>query len=101
MQEVPPTAYQDKQDRLPVGQRRIGRGLSTARWALISGGVTLGVPLLWAGLTSVTKGDASLAIGWMGLMLVILVVPGGIVVTLVLAVCAIVQSRKRKKGVSS
>lgn len=99
MREVPSAAYNDEQDRRSVGPRPPGRGLSTALWALISGGVTLGVPLLWALFTSVTKGDASLAIGWMGLMLVLLIVPGGIVITLVLTVCAIVQSRKRKKGV--
>ena len=52
-----------------------------ARCAIWSGAVTVGVPLLWVMLGSTLGGNAGLAVGWYGVLPVLLGVPIGIIVT--------------------
>ncbi len=66
-------------------------------YAVWSGAATVGVPLLWAMLTSALGGDAGLAVGWFGVLPVILFVPLGIVVTLALSIAAAVSTNKPKE----
>lgn len=67
-----------------------------ARWALVSGLITLSVPALWIVLQLViTDKNVSLGIGWLGLIPVLAVVPTGSVVTIIFVVLAIVQRSKR------
>lgn len=67
-----------------------------ARWALISGAITLSVPAVWIVLQlAITDKNISLGIGWLGLIPVLAVVPTGSVVTLIFVVLAIVQRSKR------
>lgn len=68
-----------------------------ARYAVWSGVATVVVPLLWAMLTSALGGDAGLAVGWFGVLPVILFVPIGIVVTLALSIAATARANKPKE----
>lgn len=67
-----------------------------ARCAIWSGAATFGVPLLWVMLGSTLGGNAGLAVGWYGVLPVLLGVPIGIIVTLCLTIAAVVNQRKDK-----
>jgi hypothetical protein len=68
-----------------------------ARYAIWSGAATVGVPVLWAVLTSALGGNAGLTVGWFGVLPVILFVPLGIIATLALTIAAAVASKKQKE----
>lgn len=67
------------------------------RYAMWSGVATVAVPVSWAVLTSVLGGNAGLAVGWFGVLPVILFVPVGIIITLGLAIAASVAADKQKE----
>jgi hypothetical protein len=66
------------------------------RCAIWSGGITVGVPVLWAALTSTLGGNASLALGWYGVLPLLLRVPLGVILTLGFAIAAVVRSNAQK-----
>jgi hypothetical protein len=68
-----------------------------ARYAIWSGAATVGVPVLWAVLTSALGGNAGLTVGWFGVLPIILFVPLGIIATLALTIAAAVESNKQKE----
>jgi hypothetical protein len=65
-----------------------------ARYALWSGGITVGVPVLWLLLTN-TGGNFGLGIGWLGVLPVMLMVPVGTILTICFGVAAVVESRRK------
>lgn len=74
---------------------------SLAQAAMWSAAATVGVPLVWAVLTSTLGGDAGLAVGWFGVLPVILFVPLGIVATLALGIAAAVQGNRPQGAADS
>jgi hypothetical protein len=79
------------QDIQPQGNPPSRRS-NLARYALWSGGLTVGVPVVWAVLTSL-GGNASLGIGWFGVLPVLILVPVGVIVTICLGIAAAVQPK--------
>lgn len=72
-----------------------------ARYAIWSAVATVGVPLAWAVLTNSLGGNTGLAIGWFGVLPVILFVPIGAIVTLALVIGSFVQANTPGPGDSS
>lgn len=68
------------------------------RYAIWTAVVTVGVPLVWAVLTSSLGGNTGLEIGWFGVLPVILFVPIGSIVTLVLVIASFVQTNTPRPG---
>ena len=89
----------DSQPKVPTISDLFKRS-SLARWAVWSGGLTIGVPLIWAVVVQMLAGaganNAALGVGWFGVLPMILLVPIGIIVTLVLAIAAVISANKGK-----
>jgi hypothetical protein len=68
--------------------------------ALWSGGLTIGIPLLWAMFASI-PGNTGLAIGWLGVLPVILLVPIGVVVTLAVLIAGALAGQKQSNEAKS
>ena len=83
------------EDKKPEAEAPPKKSVLT-RCAIWSGAITIGVPALWALLTASLGGNASRAVGWFGVLPVIILVPVGIVVTLGLTIAAAVEANKRK-----
>jgi len=83
------------EDTKPESEAPPKKSLLT-RCAIWSGAITIGVPALWALLTTALGGNAGLAVGWLGVLPVLILVPVGIVVTIGLAIAAAVEANKRK-----
>ena len=58
----------------------------------ISGAATVVIPAVWAVLTTLLPGNSGLAVGWYGVVWMLVIVPLGLVVTVVLAVTALLEA---------
>jgi len=69
-------------------------------FAILSAGLTIGLPVIWAALASI-RGNTGLAIGWYGVLPMLLFVPIGFVVTLTLFIASGIAAAKKDKAVTT